>query len=123
MRTALLALLLASGCVSSEAPPSSAPPATPPPASAEGGDRTVSGTVTEKDFDPMAYDGDGVLTIETDGGDVVRVFIPARMHLCDATFPDFETILAGVAIEVRGEAVDTDGVRPCTSAEHYVRRR
>jgi hypothetical protein len=125
MRPLLLALLvfaggLFAGCVAPE--PSTSPSATPPPATAAGGDRTISGVITAIDFDPMAYDGDGVLTVETDEGAEVRVFIPARMHLCEATFEALDGLGVGHRITVRGEASEPGAIRPCTSAEHYVRR-
>src|SRR5690606_4581306 len=117
MRPSFLALLVLAGCVTSTPSPSS----TPPPA-ATGEDRTIAGTVAAVDLDPMAYDADGVVTVQTDGGEV-RVLLPARYGLCAATYDDWSGLAVGDQVEVRG-AVDTRGaVRPCESAEHYFRIR
>ena len=108
----LIPFLLLAGCVT--ATPSDAPPGT---------DRTVEGTVTALDFDPMAYDADGIVTLETNDGEVVRVFLPARSNLCAATYDDWADLEIGSRAAARGAVVEEGAVRPCERTEHYFRLR
>lgn len=122
MRSLLFALLLTAGCAPSEPLPAAGPPTPPAPAaSASDDDRTITGRVAAVDLDPMMVDGDGIVTVETADG-LVRVYIAARMGLCAAEILSPNELAVGDAVEVRGEAVADDAVRPCASAEHYFRR-
>ena len=129
MRLLLLVALLLAACAPSAPPePSAAPPPSaeaplpePPPETDD--ERAVEGAVTAVDFDPMSYDGDGIVTLRTDAGAEVVVRLPARYGLCDAAFDDWAGLAVGDRIAVRG-AVEAEGaVRPCASAAHYFRRR
>ena len=116
MRSSLLALLLIAGCVASQ-------PSTPSPPDSPEADRTVTGTVAALDLDPMAYDADGIVTVETNEGAAVRVLVPARRNLCDADLSGFDGLTVGNAVAVRGAVTEGGGVRPCESPDHYLRRR
>lgn len=83
---------------------------------------TITGTVQSVDMDPMAYDGDGLVAIETAQGTALVVHIPARMGLCQAEGLALGPDLApGDRIEVKGE-VEDGHVRLCTDPEHFLRR-
>lgn len=117
LATALL-LLLASGCARTPADRVEAPAPLP-----VGEDTTVVGTVATVDTDPWAYDGNAVLVVTTDAGDV-RVEVPARTNLCAATELGLVTQLApGEAVEVVGERTEAGAVVPCGRAAHGLRRR
>ena len=111
MRIALFALLLA-GCTTAE-PLSPSDPAS--------GDRFVQGRVTAVDLDPMAYDGNGQITLVTDGGEAVLVQIPARTNLCEADLRAYGDVQVGDRLSVRG-APGGGGIVPCASEAHYLRR-
>lgn len=121
MRTLFLAFLLA-GCTT-VAPPETTPPLDPPPADAAPEDRTVAGTVTAVDFDPMAYDGDGVVTVEADRGEAVRIQLPARYGLCAASYDDWADLSVGDRVEARGTVTLDGAVRPCEREDHFFRIR
>ena len=112
MRLLLLPLLLA-GCVVNQ-------PTDEPTVLADG-DRTVEGRITAVDLEPLAYDGDGRILVELEGGGTATVLVPARSNLCEArdigTYGDARV---GDRIEVRG-AVVRGGVLPCASGAHYFR--
>ncbi len=109
----VLPLLLIAGCSSSSAPA----------LFDVGAAATVSGTIVDINLDPMAFDGDGVLTIETAAGATARVFVAAQNNLCAAEGLDLIGNLAvGDRIEAVGDAVGSTNVRPCESEGHYLRR-
>jgi len=110
------AVLLAAGCA--RTPASSPDPLAP-------GDREIEGVVTAVDLSPMAYDGDGVVTVQAGPGDPVLVRIPARQGLCAASFEGLDGLQVGDRVAVRGAAGEDgqDGVRPCLGETHYIRRR
>lgn len=113
MRFLPLLLLVVIGCSSSSAPP----------LFNVGSGATVSGTVTNINVEPMAVDGDGVITLETADGATARIFIAARAGLCEATGLSLIGELAvGEIVEASGEAVGGTNVRPCVSADHFLRR-
>ena len=108
MRFAFLALLAVSACSS------------PPEAS---GDGALLGTVQSVDLTPMTYDGDAVITMETDAGETVLVNVPARMNLCEATgLALVGELLPGDRIEVMGERREDGSVTPCAQPEHRLAR-
>lgn len=112
MRVLLLSLLLG-GCVSQAAPPE--------PTILADGDRTVEGRVTAVDLEPLAYDGDGRILVELDGGGTATVLVPARSNMCQARgIGSYGDARVDDRIEVRG-AVVRGGVLPCASAAHYFR--
>ena len=81
----------------------------------------VRGTVQSVDMSPMAYDGNGLVAIETDSGAELVVDIPARMGLCQAEGLDVGSDLQpGDRIEVRGDIQDGH-MQLCTNPEHYLR--
>ena len=106
-------VLLAAGCAPPASPPAGAPP----------GDRTVTGTVTAVDLAPMAYDGDARVDVETADGARVHVLLPAREALCPASYDDVFGVAVGDRVEARGAVGEGGAVRPCTSADHFFRRR
>lgn len=109
-------VLLAVGCARTPASP-------PDPLSP--GDREIEGVVTAVDLSPMAYDGDGVVTVQVRPGARVIVRIPARQGLCAASFEGVNELAVGDRVAVRGALVEDDegGIRPCLGETHYVRRR
>lgn len=85
-------------------------------------DGSVQGEIVSIDPDPLMVDGDAIIMVRTDDGETVRVLIAARVNLCRATGLEiFGDLAPGDRIEVHGEALE-DGVRPCESEEHYLRR-
>ena len=114
MRTALPALALLAACA---APPDGDPPG------ADGFDAgaTVRGEVVSVDAAPLAYDGDALVVVRTDGGErTVRV--PARINLCETDdLVTLDALRPGVRVEARG-GVGADGdVTPCASPDHFLR--
>jgi len=113
MRLLPLLILFCAGCSGSSAPP----------LFDVGSAATVSGTVVTINVEAMAVDGDGVITLETGDGSTARIFVAARMMLCEAEGLDLIGELApGDHIEVSGDAVGGTNVRPCESETHYIRR-
>lgn len=88
-------------------------PATPP---------TLEGRVTAIDTAPWAYDGSGVLTVDT-GARTVRVSLPARWNLCKGRGLDAAgTLRVGDRVRVTGIA-GTDGtLDACTDASGSIER-
>ncbi|MDX1421252.1 MAG: hypothetical protein R3181_14900 [Rubricoccaceae bacterium] len=117
----LLALLVLAGCMTTASPEAPPPPDGAPPADAVSEDRTVSGTVTALDFSPMAYDADGVVTVETDEGETVDVQLPARYGLCAASYDDWAELAVGDRVEARGAVTMRGAVRPCEREDHRFR--
>ena len=115
MRLALLfVLLLVAGCATTSAPDL---------VLETGSTATLSGTVVSVNLEPMAVDGDGVITIETESGATARVFVAARMNLCTAEGLDLVGDLApGDRIEVQGRVMGGTNIRPCEGDDHFLRR-
>ena len=93
------------------------------------GDAVVVGRIAAVDLAPLAYDAPGVVTVDTDSGPTA-VFVEAFANLCEAEGLGVLFELApGDRVEVLGELVERrggigeEGVLPCASADHYVRRR
>jgi len=87
-----------------------------------GGD-VVRGTVQSVDAQPMTYDADGLVVVQTEAGTAVTIHVPARMHLCEAEGLDvFHDLRPGDRVEVRGDWDEPGHLRPCTSPEHYLCR-
>ena len=83
----------------------------------EGG--VVRGEVVSVDLAPLAYDGDALVVVRTDGGErTVRV--PARVNVCEADLPALDALRPGVRVEARGEAGADGDVTPCTSPDHFL---
>lgn len=109
MRSLLAFALLVSSCTSR-----------PEPYEASGGG--IVGTISSVDLSPMAYDGDAVIQMETDTGELLRVLIAARMNLCAATGLDLVGQLEeGDRITVSGDR-EGDAIRPCTDSSHRLAR-
>ncbi|MEL6616720.1 MAG: hypothetical protein AAFQ43_13340, partial [Bacteroidota bacterium] len=71
----------------------------------------------------LAYDGDAVIEMETDGGEAVTVRVPARMNLCDARGLDLvDDLVPGHRIRVVGERDPDGAIRPCVDASHEIAR-
>lgn len=88
-----------------------------------GSTASLSGTVVEINLEPMAVDGDAVITLETDDGATARVFIAARAGLCAARGLDLIGELAvGDRIVARGRVVGGANVRPCEGDGDFLRR-
>ena len=88
-----------------------------PSSQAPAGDATVRGTVAAVDLSPMAYDGDGEITVETERGPV-EVRVPARENLCAAAGQlAVVDLRVGDTVEVVG-STSGGAVRPCQSADH-----
>ena len=84
---------------------------------------TLSGTVVEINVEPMAVDGDGIITIETDGGETARIFVAARASGCSAEGLELiGEVAVGDRVEAQGRVVGGANVRPCEGDDHYLRR-
>lgn len=81
---------------------------------------TVSGTVTNVDTSPWAFDGNAIVLVETDQGDSVEVQIPARINLCPAQSAIATDLAVGEMVEVNGTMFE-GAIIPCQSADHYLR--
>lgn len=85
-------------------------------------DGLLIGTVTSVDLSPMAYDGDAVLVIDVDGSPV-EVRVPARINLCPAQDRiELAELSVGDRVEVRGSREADGAVRPCSEADHLLRK-
>ena len=84
---------------------------------------TLIGTVVEINVEPMAVDGDGVITIETDDGETARIFVAARGGSCSADgLQLIEEVAVGDRVEAQGRVVGGANVRPCEGDDDYLRR-
>ncbi|MDX1440506.1 MAG: hypothetical protein R3284_11445 [Rubricoccaceae bacterium] len=93
------------------------------PAAAVGSDVTVRGEVLNIDADPMAYDGDAIISVRDKEDRTIEILIAARMNLCLAKDLNlFGDLDEGDYIEVRGELVGDGEIRPCESESHYLRQ-
>lgn len=120
MKHAVAALLLLAAC--SPEPPSVALPGAEAPPAEVTGDGVVRGEVVSVDGDPMMVDGDGIVTLRTDDGATVSVFVAARVNLCPAEgLALFGELAPGDRVEAYGQQLE-GGVRPCDSETHYLRR-
>ncbi len=113
MRLLLLSALLAACTGTAESPPADS--------AGDTADRTVVGRVVSVDLSPMAYDGNGVVEVQPDGGEaVVAVQIPARQNLCRAAIDPLDAVMPGDRVEVRGAPGDGT-VTPCEGEGHVFR--
>ena len=84
--------------------------------------RTVEGRVVAIDTAPWAFDGSGVLTVDTGRG-VVRVALPARWNLCSGRGLDAAGELkAGDRVRVTGTAGNDGTVDACTPPDGLLQR-
>ncbi len=83
---------------------------------------TVAGEVVAVDLDPWAYDSNATLDVRTEAGETVRVEVPARTNLCQASLGSLSEIRPGDRVEVRGEQSASAVVTPCAQPDHYLRR-
>ena len=116
MRILLLTLVFA-GCMTA-APTESSPP--------NGVDDfyNVSGTVVAIDLEPMSYDADAEVSVQREDGQVVVVYIPARINLCQADLSGFADLEVGDQVEVVAQTRGEGGsARPCVEASESFRRR
>lgn len=82
-------------------------------------DTAITGTVTSVDYTPMAADGDAIILIQTAEDQTYTVLIPARINLCQASFPDTE-LQVGNNIQVSGDSSQPNTIRPCESPDHFL---
>ena len=88
-----------------------------------GSTATLSGTVVEINLEPMAVDGDGVITIETDDGETARIFVAAPAGSCSAEgLQLIGEVSVGDRVEAQGRVVGGANVRPCEADDHFLRR-
>ena len=89
-------------------------------------DGAVTGSVVAVDMAALAYDGPGLIALDTEDGRVT-VLIQSSYNLCKADLGPAFDLKPGDRVEVRGDAVEDypggPAVRPCASADHYIRRR
>lgn len=84
---------------------------------------TLSGTVVDVNTEPMAVDGDGVITIETDDGETARIFVAAGEGSCSAEgLQLIGEVAVGDRVEAQGRVVGGANIRPCEGDDHYLRR-
>ncbi len=113
MRYLLLLALFVPGCALWDATP---------PSATSGDPSLLVGTVTSVDLSPLAYDGDAVIMVDVDGA-AVEVRVPARINLCPARDRiEFADLSVGDRIEVRGSRESDGAVRPCSEADHLLRK-
>jgi hypothetical protein len=92
----------------------------PDPMTEQGTTATVSGTVTDVDTSPWAFDGNAIVMIETDQGDSVEIQIPARINLCPAQSAIATNLAVGEMVEVSGNMFE-GAIVPCQSTDDYLR--
>jgi len=118
---AVLGVSMLSGCAMRVADGST--PATSMPAFAIDQEVTLEGRVASVDTAPWAYDGSGILVVDSRAHGAVKVQLPARYNLCRATGIDTAASLKpGVRVRVIGTATDPDTLTVCEGAMHRIVR-
>ena len=109
---AMLLLAGMAGCV-----------ATPPARTlSDGGQIVVEGRVSHVDRAPWAYDGDGLLVLDTLAHGKVTVHLAARRNLCQAQGLDlFNTATVGMQVQASGTAIGPAAISVCGEATHYLK--
>ncbi len=88
-----------------------------------GSTTTLAGTIVDINLEPMAVDGDGVITLETADGATARVFVSARANLCAAEgLAVIGELAVGDRVEAHGRVVGGANVRPCEGEGDFLRR-
>ncbi len=98
--------------------------ATPPdggaPVAAE--QASIEGKVVAIDTDPWAYDGNAVVTVDTDAGRVA-VQLPARWNLCKARpLGDIQALEPGDRVQAIGTATAPGELVVCEQPQHLLRK-
>lgn len=86
----------------------------------QGGNRYVRGIVFDVDLSPTTVDKDAVLTVFTEEGERVRVYIPTRKTPCEADNRALASAREGAVVEAFG-SIEAGGVRSCIASTHYFR--
>ena len=82
----------------------------------------IEGTVVKVDTDPWAYDGNAVVTVDTEAGRV-EVQFPARWNLCKARPPgDLQTLKPGDRVLAVGTASAPGQMVVCEQPQHLLRK-
>lgn len=106
-----LSLLVMAGCVS-----------TPTARLLRDGQQViVEGRVSRIDRSPMAYDGDGLLVLDTSAHGEITVHLAARRNLCLARGLDlFNTATVGMHLQASGTATGPSDLSVCRDSTHYL---
>ncbi len=96
-------------------PPTSDPPVT-------GKQVVIEGKVVAVDTGPWAYDGNAVVTLDTDAGRV-GVQLPARWNLCKARPPgDVQALQPGDRVQAVGTSTAPGQLVVCEQPQHLLRK-
>ncbi len=98
--------------------------ATPPGGGAPvaGQQASIEGKVVAVDTDPWAYDGNAVVTVDTDAGRVA-VQLPARWNLCKARPPgDVQALRPGDRVQAVGTSTAPGQLVVCEQPQHLLRK-
>ena len=121
MTAALLCVAMLSACATRV--DGTASQATATPAFAIDQEVTLEGRVASVDTAPWAYDGSGILVVDSPAHGAVKVQLPARYNLCRATGIDTAAALKpGQRVRVSGTATDPDTLTVCEGPTHRIER-
>ncbi len=98
--------------------------ATPPGGGAPvaGQQVSIEGKVVAVDTDPWAYDGNAIVTVDTDAGRVA-VQLPARWNLCKAPPPgDVQALKPGDRVQAIGTSTAPGELVVCEQPQHLLRK-
>ena len=82
----------------------------------------IEGSVVNVDTDPWAYDGNAVVTVDTEAGPV-EVQFPARWNLCKAQPPgDLQSLKPGDRVLAVGTSSAPGQMVVCQQPQHLLRK-
>lgn len=84
---------------------------------------TAEGSVTEINFEAIAFDGPALVFVSTLEGEKVVAVPSMGINLCAAVedITDVFALKAGDRVSVRGELDEEGRIVPCSDASHYLR--
>lgn len=88
-----------------------------------GEDVALQGRVLDVDATPMFVDGDGEITVRSEGHGTVVIRIPARERVCRAEGLDvFSSLVEGDSIRISGRVTGEREVTVCVEDTHFLSR-
>lgn len=105
---ALCLALAATGCATT---PASAP-------LTAGTEASIEGSVLSINTQPLAYDGNAVIFVETMDRQRVSVQLPARWNLCKAPAVDVNALTVGSRVRVTGTVGEEGEIVVCQKETH-----